>query len=123
MILKYFKWHYIDGTRGIFRAWKNFLRFNLDYFSIPLLFKTLFSPWRRYQWSYGRGFDFGRYFQAFLSNLISRIIGAIIRTFLILIGIMVEIFILLAGIIVLLGWLALPLLLIRGLWFGFKLLF
>jgi len=123
ILFQYLTWHYVDQVRAISRAWKNFLRFNLNYFSISLLFKTLFFPWRRYQWSYGRGFDIGRFFQVLFSNLTSRVIGATIRFFLILIGVAAEIFIVLAGIIVFLGWLLLPVLLLAGLWFGFKLLF
>jgi len=123
ILFQYLTWHYVDQVRGILLAWKNFLRFNLNYFSISLLFKTLFFPWRRYQWSYGRGFDIGRFFQVLFSNLTSRVIGATIRFFLILIGVAAEIFIVLAGIIVFLGWLLLPVLLLAGLWFGFKLLF
>ena len=123
ILFQYLTWHYVDQVRGILLAWKNFLRFNLNYFSISLLLKTLFSHWRKYQWSYGRGFDIKRYAEVFFSNLISRVIGATIRFFLILIGVAAEIFIVLAGIIVFLGWLLLPVLLLAGLWFGFKLLF
>jgi len=123
ILFQYLTWHYVDQVRVISRAWKNFLRFNLNYFSISLLLKTLFSHWRKYQWSYGRGFDIKRYAEVFFSNLISRVIGAIIRFFLILIGVVAEIIIVLAGIIVFLGWLLLPVLLLAGLWFGFKLLF
>ena len=123
ILFQYLTWHYVDQVRAISRAWKNFLRFNLNYFSISLLLKTLFSHWRKYQWSYGRGFDIKRYAEVFFSNLISRVIGAIIRFFLILIGVVAEIIIVLAGIIVFLGWLLLPVLLLAGLWFGFKLLF
>ncbi|PIY89349.1 MAG: hypothetical protein COY73_01130 [Candidatus Nealsonbacteria bacterium CG_4_10_14_0_8_um_filter_37_14] len=123
ILFQYLTWHYVDQVRGILLAWKNFLRFNLNYFSISLLLKTLFSHWRKYQWSYGRGFDIKRYAEVFFSNLISRVIGAIIRFFLILIGVVAEIIIVLAGIIVFLGWLLLPVLLLAGLWFGFKLLF
>ena len=123
ILFQYLTWHYVDQVRAISRAWKNFLRFNLNYFSISLLLKTLFSHWRKYQWSYGRGFDIKRYAEVFFSNLISRVIGAIIRFFLILIGVVAEIIIVLAGIIVFLGWLLLPVLLLAGLWFGFKVLF
>jgi len=123
IVLQFIKWYYFDQLKAILKAWKNFLRFNLNYFSISLLLKTLFSHWRRYQWSYGRGFDIKRYAEVFFSNLISRVIGAIIRFFLILIGVVAEIIIVLAGIIVFLGWLLLPVLLLAGLWFGFKLLF
>ena len=123
IVLQFIKWYYFDQLKAILKAWKNFLRFNLNYFSISLLLKTLFSHWRKYQWSYGRGFDIKRYAEVFFSNLISRVIGAIIRFFLILIGVVAEIIIVLAGIIVFLGWLLLPVLLLAGLWFGFKLLF
>lgn len=115
-------WYLRDQSRFILKVWKNLLRFNLEYFSIPLLLKTFFSPWRRYTWSYGRGFNFRRYLEAFVSNLISRTLGAILRFFLILIGIFLEILILLGGLIALIGWFFLPLILIAALIFGFKIL-
>jgi hypothetical protein len=33
----YLEWHFFDASRNILLAWKNFLKFNLNYFSIPLL--------------------------------------------------------------------------------------
>jgi len=122
IFLQWLSWHFFDVPRSILIAWKNFLRFNLNYFSIPLLLKTLFSPWRRYQFTYGKGFDIGRYFTVFFSNLIFRLLGAVMRGFLIIIGLLVEIFIIFAGFIVFLGWLILPILLIFGLYHGFRIL-
>jgi hypothetical protein len=119
---QWISWQFFDVPKNILKAWKNFLDFGLYYFSIPLLIKTLFSPWRRYKWSYGKGFDIGKYFEAFFSNLIFRILGAILRCFLIIIGILFEIFIIFAGAIVFFGWLILPALLIAGLIFGFKII-
>jgi len=116
-------WQFFEVPKNILKAWRNFLKFNLNYFSIPLLLKTFFSPWRRYKVSYGKGFDFGRYFEALFSNLIFRILGAILRSFLIFIGLLVEFFIIFAGIIVFFGWLVLPALLIAGLIFGIKIIF
>lgn len=113
-------WYFIDQTGFILKAWRNFLKFNLNYFSIPLLLRTLFTPWRKYQWSYGRGFDIKRYLEAFFSNLISRTLGAIVRGVLILIGILIEIFIIFGGAAILIAWLLLPILLIGGLYFGFR---
>ncbi len=101
-------------------AWKNFLRYNLEYFSVPLLIKTFFSPWRRYQASYGKGFDLGRYFEAFLSNLIFRSLGAFLRSFLIVGGLLVEVFILFAGAFIFFAWLAAPAFLIAGFLFGIQ---
>lgn len=112
-------WHFIEMPKEIVRAWKNFFLFNLNYFSIFLLLKTLFFPWRKYSCSYGRGFDFNRYIEAFLSNLIFRILGAVIRSVLIFVGLLTQIFIVLVGAIVLISWLLLPAFLIAGLIFGF----
>jgi len=97
------------------------LEFNLNYFSITLLLKTFFSPWRRYSWSYGKGFDLGKFFETFFSNLISRILGALMRLFLIIFGIIAEIFIFVIGIIVIFGWIILPFLVIGGFILGVKL--
>jgi len=119
VFLQYLAWQFLDVSKSILLGWKNFLKFGLNYFSVPLLIKTLFSHWRRYKWSYPRGFDIGKYFEVFISNLISRILGAIMRIFLIIIGILAEVFIIFAGMIIFLGWLVLPILLIFGLIFGF----
>jgi len=115
-------WQFFGMPGNILRAWRNFLLFNLNYFSIPLLLKTFFSPWRKYRWSYGKGFDVKRYLEAFFSNLISRILGAILRSFLIFIGLLAEIFIIFAGAIIFLSWLVLPALLIFGIYHGFRIL-
>lgn len=122
IVFKYFQWHFFDAPKEILKAWRNFLLWGLNYFALPELLKTFFSPWRRYSWSYGRGFDLQRYAEVFLSNLISRLIGAVMRSFLIILGLISETFIILAGAVVFLLWLILPVLLIIGLWLGFKLL-
>lgn len=122
LIGQYFSWHFLEMPKNILAGWKNFLKFGLNYFSIPLLFRTLFSPWHKYVWFYPRGFDFGKYLEVFFSNLISRFIGMILRIFFIFFGVLTEIFILFLGIFFLFVWLILPLLLIAGLIFGFKLL-
>jgi len=122
IFFQWLSWQFFDVPRSILIAWKNFLKFNLNYFSIPLLLKTLFSSWRRYRVPYGKGFDIGRYFEAAFSNLLFRILGAAMRGFLIIIGLLVEIFIIFAGIIMVFGWLLFPALLIAGLIFGFKIL-
>jgi hypothetical protein len=122
IFFQWFLWQFFDVPSAILKAWKNFLLFNLNFFSVPLLLKSFFSPWRRYQWAYPRGLDIGKYFEVLISNLISRILGAIMRTFLIIIGIFIEVLYIFAGIIVFFGWLVLPALLIAGLIFGFKIL-
>lgn len=123
ILISYLIWYFFDIPKEILKGWKNFLIFNLNYFSLPSLFKTFFSHWRQYKWSYGRGFDISRYLEAFFSNLISRVLGAIMRTVLILIGILSEILIFLLGTIIFFIWFFLPIFLLTGLIFGFKFLF
>ncbi len=119
----YLQWHFIDRPKSILKGWGNCLKFNLNYWSVPVLLKTFFSPWRRYRYSYGKGFDLKRWVEAFSFNMISRTIGAIMRSFLVVAGLATEIIVLLAGIAVFLSWLALPVLLALGIFYGFKILF
>jgi len=124
ILFQYISWHCFEVPRGILKAWWNLLKFYLiNYFSIPLLIKTFFSHWRRYRWFYPKGFDIGLYFEVFFSNLISRILGASLRFFLIITGLLSEVFLIFAGFIFLFIWLFLPLILILGLWYGIRVLF
>ncbi len=64
----------------------------------------------------------GRYFETFIFNMMSRIIGAILRTFFIILGLISELFIIIAGAAALLVWLVSPLILIFGLFLGIKMI-
>jgi hypothetical protein len=123
IILQWFEWYLIDKPLSILTTWKNLLLFNLNYFSIPLLLKTFFVPWRKYSWPYCRGFDLKIYLETFISNAIMRILGAILRFFLIVLGIILEIFIILIGISAFIVWFLLPFILVYFFLLGLKVLF
>jgi len=123
IFFQYLSWQFLEVPANILRAWRNFLKFNLNYFSIPLLFKSFFSPWRRYSVPYGRGFDIRRFFETLISNLIFRFLGVVMRSFLIIIGLLVEVFIIFGGLTIFFGWLILPILLIFGIYHGSRILF
>ncbi len=116
-------WYFKDMSQAILRVWVNFLNFNLNYFSLPLLLKTLFSPWHRYRYFYGRTFEVWHNIETFVFNMMSRIIGAVLRICLIILGLAVEVLIIFIGLIVLLAWLVLPLFLLFALIFGLELVF
>jgi hypothetical protein len=122
MIVEFLSWYLFEVPREILRGIRDFLKFGIFYFPIPFFLKTLFSHWHRYVWRYPKGFDPGKYFEVFFSNLISRIIGAIARIFLIFIGLIFEILILFFGTIVILAWFFLPIFLILGFIYGIKFL-
>ena len=120
---KFFAWYYIDMVSGLLRAWKNFLLFNMEYFSIPTLLKTFFSHWHKYYSPYGKIFEFWKNFESFVFNMMSRVIGAMLRICLIIIGLVLEFIILIAGFVILFAWIIMPGFLIFGFLLSFKLLF
>jgi len=123
IFILYLQWQFLDSAKNILSGWGNCLRFNLNYWSVPLLLRTWFSHWRRYKYSYGRGFSPKRYFEAFTFNAISRFIGGLMRSILIVFGIFTEIIVIVCGALVLIIWLILPLLLVGAFFYGFKVLF
>jgi len=123
IFIQYLQWQFFDASKSILGGWQNCLKFNLNYWSVPLLLRTWFSHWRRYKYSYGRGFNLKRYFEAFTFNMISRILGGLMRSILIVLGIFTEMVVFIFGAIVFLIWIILPLLLVGGFFYGCKILF
>lgn len=109
IFLSYLVWSGKEVPLGILKAWRNIVWFTLHYFSLSVLLSTLFSPWRRYSWSYRGGFNVGGYLEALASNLFSRIIGAAMRLPVIATGLIAAILVFLAGAAVLALWFLLPL--------------
>lgn len=110
-------WRFYQTPRFLLSAWKNYLDFMLDYFSIPLLLATLLAPWRHYRWNYPKGFDVGGYFSAFISNTFSRFLGMWCRLILIVFGIIAEALVLVVGLFMIMFWIFLPLIIIAWLFF------
>jgi len=122
VVFQMITWQFFDVPKEILKGWKTFLLFNLNYFSVPNLIKTYLSPWRRHSSRYGNPFDFWENFEVLIFNLMSRIIGAFMRTFFIIFGMISELFILIIGLVVLITWLLSPVLLIIIFIFGISLL-
>lgn len=120
IFLKFLLWYFLKTPAKILGATKNYLVFNLRFFSVGTLLKTLFSPWHKYLWSYKGGFDIWKYFEVFVSNIFSRLMGAIVRIALIIIGLFCEVLIFFLGFLFLMVWMALPFLVALGLIFGIK---
>ena len=84
-IVGIFSWWYGAGWKERLVMLRERLESTADYFSIDLLLKTLFSPYRQISAGQVRG-SINVQMRAFFDRLISRIIGAIIRTFMIVFG-------------------------------------
>lgn len=111
---QYSLWHYGKGVRDLLSNWWNFLWFAYNFFSIPLLMGTLFSPFERLSEEYKSGLDIGSLLGTLLVNTIMRFVGAVVRLFIILMGIFTLLVFSLVGLLVFVIWLALPFLI-----FGF----
>jgi hypothetical protein len=114
-------WQFYEMPKFLLQVWQNYMMFATNFFSVPLLFKTFFAPWRRYNWRYPKGFDLGEFFNTLISNTFSRVLGAFMRIVLIIIGILLQVFVAIAGLVIFVGWILIPFAVIAG--FLFVLIF
>jgi hypothetical protein len=102
-------WWYSAGWRQRLTMLQERLARTVDYFSIDLLLRTLFSPFR--QISAGRvDGPLGVKLHAFFDRLISRAIGAMVRSFMIVMGVFAIVLHGLIGTVALIVWAIIPLL-------------
>ena len=82
-----------------------------SYFSISILLRTLFDPWKRDNYTMENG-SLQDKMKLALDNLISRVVGFIIRLITMIFGLLVTVIFFLLMILVLIIWLLLPVLII-----------
>lgn len=85
-----------------------------DYFSIDLLLKTWFSPFRQIGTSGQAAPGFPEQIKAFFDQLVSRVIGSIVRSIMMVAGAVALIVMVVVGSVELLMWLFVPLFPIAG---------
>ncbi len=119
----YILWHYTTAFSEILHVWKNLLWFTYNFFSLPQMFKSYFSPWKRMTEERGNTFNFEDLAGFIIINLISRIIGMILRTIIISVGLLAILVLILAIIITYIFWIFAPILLVACLYYGLVLIF
>ena len=107
-------WWYGRGLQGQISRIHDRLTATAGYFSIGQLLSTLFAPFRQISAGSVNG-PVGAQLRAFFDKTISRLIGAIVRSFTILAGLIVMAIQVLVEAIVLVIWVVLPLFLVAGL--------
>lgn len=114
IIVGFLSWWYTEGWKQTFLKVRARLVGVFDYFSIDLLLRTFFSPFRQISAGRVQG-SMQIQMRAFFDRLISRVIGAIVRSIVMVIG-LVTLFVSIGlGFVWIIGWLMLPLLPIVGL--------
>lgn len=107
-------WWYKEGWRQQVAGLSQRLSGLLDYFSFDLLFRTLFAPFRQISAGPVSG-PLGVKIHAFFDRLISQLIGAMVRLFMIIFGSVAIALYGLAGGLVVVAWALVPLLPFIGL--------
>lgn len=111
------KWWYTDGWRQRGERSKHQLEGLIDYFSIDLLLKTLFSPYRQISAGRVRG-SFEVQVRAFFDRLVSRFIGGLVRSVIIVIGLGAIFAYLMFSLVVVVMWAIVPLIPLIGVLFS-----
>lgn len=122
LLESYVFWHYGRGYSDLYHIWSNFLWFFFHLFSVTLLARSLFSPWKRMGEEYPKGFNLGAFFSAIVVNTLMRIVGFFIRLALIAVGLILSLITFFAGLLVFVFWTLMPVLLIAFVIIGFYLI-
>lgn len=106
-------WWYGAGWRARARMIRGRLERTLDFYSIDILLRTLFAPYRQISAGNVQG-PLAVQWRAFVDRSISRFMGLIIRSIIVIVGSFAILFQVLIGCIVLLLWPLMPLLPLVG---------
>lgn len=101
-------WWYGEGLASRPGIIKQRLISSADFFSIDLMFSTLFAPFRQISAGQVSG-SIDQQIRAFFDRLLSRFIGAFMRLSMILVGLGSLIFQAIFGLLTMLVWVVLPL--------------
>lgn len=116
IIVPYVRWHYYDQPSAFLKAWRNFVLFGIEFFSVRTLLRTFFSPWKQmYSVRKTLGFDIGDILKTGIENILVSMIGAVLRSWVLLLAICYEILIIIIGLILILFWFLLPFIIMWGL--------
>lgn len=110
LIVSFFQWWYLRGFKEYLAKFVDTLKNAADFFSIRLLLENFFSPFRQISAGATDSLSLDVRIRAFFDFLVSCIIGATIRFFLLIIGIIVIIVQTLLGLIFALLWPLAPIL-------------
>lgn len=122
IVQDYLLWHYSRAFLEIFHVWLNILWFIVHFFSIPQLLRSWISPWKRIVEQRGRKWSLEDLAAYIIIGFVSRLVGFILRTIIIIIGLSALLLAVAAGFATYAFWVAAPLFIIALLGFGITLL-
>jgi len=109
----YLAWHYSRALVEFSHIYRDILNFVFNFFSVGILLRSYFAPWRRMGEDYPEDkFDFASIGSTLVVNTIMRLVGIFMRTIIIIFGLLTICLVLIFYPILLLIWLLLPLLIV-----------
>jgi len=122
-IAEYFIWHFTQGAKGLIGIIGNYLKFFWHFFSVGILLRTIFSPWKRdITFSNWRGLHILLTLKKFFFNFFARFIGALVRIPVIIFGLLAELLAAILGLAVFILWVFLPIILLLAISLSARLL-
>lgn len=104
----YFNWHYQKVFRRLLVLWRNLTLFPIYYFSIGLHLRTFLSPWKKQTIRMKPGFHLDDFLGVVSFNIISRVMGMILRSTVIFYGLFFFVFLGVTGFLPVLIWCLIP---------------
>ena len=120
IIQHYLLWHYTTALTSIWHVAGNLIWFVNHLFSLPQLTRSLVSPWKRITEGRGETLNLEDLAGYIIVNLISRIVGFIIRLTVILTGALIILLLAFATLISYAIWVLAPAVIIALVYYGLK---
>lgn len=116
LLLEVITWWYGSGWKSVVDRFLGYAQNILVVFSVPLLIRTLFSPWRRIITFTDNSFI--QNLKAALDNAVSRFVGLGVRLIVLFTALLILLFTAVSGIIAVIVWPFLPLVALAAIFRG-----
>jgi len=110
LALEFFTWWYGQGWLRRWQGLGSQIKKTTQTFSLPILLRTLFEPWRRIISYPGAGLS--NHFRALIDNLFSRVVGLCVRILVMITAVLILLFIVTIGVALALIWPFIPLIVV-----------
>lgn len=114
LVLEYFAWWYTDGFIRLLKYLKAFVVVLADNFSVRVILRTFFQPWKR-DIASTKGLSLDKRFQVWVGNLIARVFGMIIKGITFVIFLLFFIVLIVFELLIFIVWLLFPIIILGAL--------
>ena len=112
LIVCFVQWWYGRGFKEYINGFVGHLKDIVDFFSMRLLFRNFFEPYRQIAVGGSDGLSLDERFRAFVDLLISRFVGAVSRFFILVVGTVLLVLRTVVGLVLMIVWPLAPLLIV-----------